>query len=178
MPDNDFSARPATGADLDTPPAGAGFRPAEPLKDAGVAFDPATSGGSSDDGTSGRLSEAKQLVREGTAKVQGQAADKARAYAEQGKAKAGDALGQLSKMLDDAAGQVDEKLGAQYGHYARQAAGQVSSFADAVAAKDVDQLVDDVRAFVSRSPAAALGIAAALGFAVARVVQAGIDDRG
>lgn len=184
MPDNDFSARPAGAADLDTPPSGAGFRPAEPLKDAGVSFDPSKGGGSSandassDDASSSRLSEAKQLVRENTAKLQGQATDKARAYAEQGKAKAGDALGQLSKMLDDAAGQVDEKLGEQYGQYARQAAGQVSGFADAIAAKDVDQIADDVREFVRKSPAAALGIAAALGFAVARIVQAGLDDRG
>lgn len=178
MPDNDFSARPAGAADLDTPPAGASFRAAEPLKDAGVDFDPAKGGTASDDGSSGRLAEAKQLVRENTAKLQGQATDKARAYAEQGKAKAGDALGQLSRMLDDAAGQVDEKLGEQYGQYARQAAGQVSGFADALAAKDVDQVVEDLRAFVTKSPAAALGIAAALGFAVARVVQAGLDDRG
>lgn len=173
MPDNDFSARPAGSADLDTPPANASFQPAEPLKNAGVDFDPAKG----DEGGSSRLAEAQQLVRDNTAKLQGQATDKARAYAEQGKAKAGDALGQLSKMLDDAAGQVDEKLGEPYGQYARQAAGQVSGFADALAAKDVDQIADDVREFVRKSPAAALGIAAALGFAVARIVQAGLDDR-
>lgn len=176
MPDNDTPARPAGAHDLETPPAGASFRPAEPLKNAGVDFEPAADGGEAT--TSGRAAEVKQLVRDNTAKLQDQATDRARAFAEQGKAKAGDALGQLSKMLDDAASQVDDKLGEQYGQYARQAAGQVSGFADTLAAKDVDELADDVRAFVRKSPAAALGIAAALGFAIARVVQSGLDERG
>lgn len=173
MPDTVTPARPADTADLEAPPAGAAFRPAAPLKDAGVDFEPAGAA----DAPAGRTAEVKQLVRDNTAKLQGQAADHARTLAEQGKAKAGDVLGQLSRMLDDAAVQVDDRLGAQYGQYARQAAGQVSGFADTIAAKDVDELVNDVRGFVRASPSAALGIAAAVGFAVARLVQSGLDDR-
>jgi len=177
MADTDTAARAQDAADLETPPADASFRPAEPLKDQGVQFEPDEAAPGSADAPAGRTAEVKQLVRDNAAKIGGEAGDRARAFAEQGKVRAGDALGQLSRMLDDAAGQVDEKLGAQYGDYARQAAGRVSGFADAVAAKDVDELVDDVRGFVRASPAAALGIAAALGFAVARLVQSGLDER-
>lgn len=105
-----------------------------------------------------------------------QAADKAREFADTGKHRATGALDQLSQMLHDAAGQVDEKLGSQYGGYARSAAGQVSSFADQLKAKDVDALVDDARDYVRKSPGVAIGIAAALGFVVARLVHAGVDS--
>ena len=99
----------------------------------------------------------------------------ARGYADEGKARAGEALGQVSQLLNDAATQVDEKIGAQYGQYARSAAGQVQTFADQLNAKSVDELVDDVRALVRKSPAVAIGAAAAVGFVVARVLSAGLD---
>jgi len=169
MPDND-SLRPAGTADLDTPPADAGFRPADPLKDTGVDFEPAAD-------TSGRASDIKQAVRDNGAKLQTQAADRARALVDQGKTAATEKLADLSRLLDDAARQVDDKLGEQYGQYARDAAARVNGFADGLAAKDADELVDAVRGFVRQSPGAALGIAAAVGFAVARVVQSGLDDR-
>ncbi len=41
--------------------------------------------------------------------------------------------------------------------------------------KDVEDLLEDARHFVRASPAAAIGVAAALGFAVARLVQAGVE---
>ncbi len=109
--------------------------------------------------------------------LQQQAADKVRTFAEDGKARAGGALDQFAQMLIDAAGQVDEKLGAQYGDYARSAASSVQGFADAVRDKDVDEFADDVRGYVRKSPAAAIGVTAALGFALARMVHAGLDQR-
>ena len=115
-------------------------------------------------------------LKDGVSKYGAQAADKARAFADTGKARATGALDQLSQMLHDAAGQVDEKLGSQYGDYARTAAGQVASFADQLKAKDVDSIVDDARDYVRKSPGVAVGIAAALGFVVARLVQSGIDS--
>lgn len=114
-------------------------------------------------------------LKDSAAKYGTQAADKARAFADMGKDRATDALGQLSQLLTDAAGQVDEKLGAQYGDYARTAAGQVSTFADQLKAKDVDAIVDEARGYIRKSPGVAIGIAATLGFVLARVVQAGID---
>jgi ElaB/YqjD/DUF883 family membrane-anchored ribosome-binding protein len=104
-----------------------------------------------------------------------QAADKARSFAEDGKTRAGEALDQIAQLLTDAAGQVDDKLGAQYGGYARTAADSVSGFADQVKAKDIDALIEDATALVRKSPAIAIGAAAAVGFVVARLVQSGVD---
>jgi len=123
------------------------------------------------------LADAKQSVKEGATKVQQQAVDKVYALAGDGKAKAGSALDQVAQLLNDAAGQVDEKLGSQYGQYARSAADSVTSLSGAIKDKDVEELLDDARAFVAKSPAVAIGIAAALGFVLARVVQSGIETR-
>lgn len=162
--------KPMTDADAETPPATTEFQPAAPLKDAGVEFEAAG------DKDPGRAADAKQAIRDNAGKLGQQAADKLRLVADDGKAKASGALGQLSQLLGDAAGQVDDKLGGQYGQYARTASAQVQGFADAVRDKDVDELLEDARAFVRKSPAVAIGVAAALGFAVARLVQAGVDD--
>lgn len=123
------------------------------------------------------LADAKQSVKDGAGKIQQQAVDKVYALAGDGKAKAGSALDQVAQLLTDAAGQVDEKLGDQYGQYARSAADAVTSLSGAIKDKNVDELIDDARAFVTKSPAVAIGIAAALGFVVARVVTAGVDTQ-
>ena len=124
---------------------------------------------------SGKTTDAKQAIKDGASKYGAQAADKARTFAEDGKARASVALEQIAQLLTDAAGQVDEKLGSQYGGYARNAADSVSGFADQVKAKDIDELFDDARELVRKSPAIAVGAAAAIGFVVARLVQSGVD---
>jgi len=124
---------------------------------------------------SGKTTDAKQAIKDGASKYSAQAADKARTFAEDGKARASGALEQIAQLLTDAAGQVDEKLGSQYGGYARNAADSVSGFADQVKAKDIDELFDDARELVRKSPAIAVGAAAAIGFVVARLVQSGVD---
>jgi ElaB/YqjD/DUF883 family membrane-anchored ribosome-binding protein len=133
-----------------------------------------------DTGTDGetaapKTTDAKQLIQDNATKYSQQATDKVRTFAEDGKARASGALEQLAQLLTDAAGQVDEKLGAQYGGYARTAADTVSGYADQVKAKDVDALFDDARELVRKSPAIAVGAAAAVGFVIARLVQSGVD---
>lgn len=118
---------------------------------------------------------AAQTLKDEAGKIGRQATDSARGYVDTGKAKATGALDEFSKMIDEAASTVDEKLGAQYGDYARSAAQSLSGFSDQLRSKEVDELLDDVRGFVRKSPAVAVGIAAALGFVVARVVKSGID---
>jgi len=127
--------------------------------------------------TGAKVDEAKSAIRDNAGKVTQQASEKVRAFAEQGKERAGGALDQLSQLLTDAASQVDEKLGAQYGNYARQVATSVHGFSDQVLSKDVDDLVDDARALVRRSPGVAIGAAAAIGFVLARLIQAGLDEQ-
>ncbi len=169
MAENDL--QPISDGDITPPPADTTFTPSEPLKNAGVDFDPA-------DGATGggKTEQVKQTVKDYSSKYGTQATDKIRTLADTGKERAVGGLDQLSQMINDAAGQVDEKLGAQYGEYARTAAGAVSNLSEQIKGKDVDQLLDEAREFVRKSPGVAVGVAAALGFAVARVVQSGIDS--
>lgn len=163
MSDNDTNTNPMTDADVDAAPAASAVEPAKGpvLDDGGAATTPT------------------QTLKDNAGKYSAQAADKVRQFADTGKDRATEALGQFSTMLSDAAGQVDERLGSQYGDYARNAAGTVQSYADQLQAKNVDELIGDARAFVQKSPAMAVGIAAAIGFALARVVQSGLDgDKG
>ena len=173
--------QPLDDGGITPPPAGADFTPAAPLKDAGVEFSPASEGGTAGNqgGSTGgsTLANAKQTVLDKTADARGQATDKARGFAEDGKARATSALGQLSQMLTDAAGQVDEKLGDQYGQYARAAADRVQGYSTALDEKSIDELVADARALVQKSPAVAIGAAAAIGFVIARVLTSGLDQR-
>lgn len=105
-----------------------------------------------------------------------QATDKIKSAANRGRETAGGAMGDLASMVDDVAKSIDEKLGVQYGDYARKAAGAVNGVADTLNTKDVDALMDDAREFVRKKPAVALGIAAAVGFALTRLIKAGDDE--
>ena len=194
MAENDTTPTPMTDADINAAPAGTAFEPAAPLKDAGVEFsaeggtlggdraDGAGTGNAGQQGGSGETgggiaSDPKQAVREGVSNISQQVTDKARSLIDEGKSRATGALDQLVQMLNDAAGQVDEKLGGQYGDYARNAATSVQGFADTVRNKDADALMEDARGFVRQSPTVVIGVAAALGFAAARLVQSGLDDQ-
>jgi len=134
-----------------------------------------TAAGVTDDAAVSKADQAKQTVKDYSSKYGAQATDRIRSFADTGKERAVGGLDQLSQLITDAAAQVDEKLGAQYGDYARTAAGAVNTFSEQLKAKDADELLDEAREFVRKSPGVAVGVAAALGFAVARLVQSGID---
>ncbi|MFL9841794.1 hypothetical protein ABS767_12530 [Sphingomonas sp. ST-64] len=151
--------------DTSSTPASDTLVASEPLKGAGTA---------GDDGKRG----AGAFVREEASKFAGQAGDKARSFADTGKEKATGALDEFSTMMRDAAGSVDERLGEQYGQYARSAADQISGLADSLRGKQVDDLLDDAREFVKKSPAVAVGIAAGVGFVLARLLKSGLDAAG
>lgn len=124
-----------------------------------------------------KTAEAKQAIKDNASKYGAQATDKVRSFADTGKQKAGETLNQVSTLIDEAATQVDERLGAQYGDYARSAATQLSAFSTKVQDTDIDVLIDEARDFVRKSPVVAIGVAAALGFVAARLVQSGIDTK-
>lgn len=105
-----------------------------------------------------------------------QAKDAARGAANSAKNTTGDALHGLSKLISDTAETVDSKLGAQYGDYARRAAEAVSGAAKSLDDKDVDQLAEDARNFVRKSPAVAIGAAAIVGFVLMRMMRGSGDD--
>lgn len=105
------------------------------------------------------------------------AIEKARAAANQGKERTGGAIGNLGKLIDDSAQTLDENVGEKYGDYARSAADAVSTFAEKIDEKNVDEMVEDARQFVRKSPAVAIGAAAVVGFLISRLIKSGMDDR-
>lgn len=123
-----------------------------------------------------RTRKVKAKIKEEASNLKGKAADTARDYANQGKAKATSALGEVSSAMEDAAGDVDSRFGEQYGEYARMAASAVSGFASRLESKDVDDLLRDAEDLVRKSPVVAIGIAAVAGFAIARLIKSGFSD--
>lgn len=101
----------------------------------------------------------------------GQAKDKGAALAVEGKARASDALSTLGKTISETAPSIDEKLGVQYGDYARTAARSIQEAAARLEAKDLGELGDDAREFVKKSPGVAIGVAAVAGFVIARMLS-------
>jgi hypothetical protein len=120
-------------------------------------------------------STAAATLKDSAHKLRQQATGKARTYAEDGKAKAGGALDEFSRLMDNAATSVDDSLGRQYGDYARSAAKAIAGFSDQLKARNIDDLIEDLRNFTRKSPAVAVGTAAALGFVLARLVKSGLD---
>ena len=127
------------------------------------------SGGGGDGG--GNITD--QLRTQAT-QLRGQAGERIRDFADGGKTRASDALEELSRVFVDTAETIDERLGGDYGNYARKAADAVSDFADTLRRKEVDELYTDVTNAVRKSPGVAIGIAAVAGFALARVVKSGL----
>ena len=117
-------------------------------------------------------------VRDQVANLRGQAGDRVRGLADDGKNRASSLLDEVSGVIADAARSVDERLGEDSGRYAHRAADSLSGFAGKVRDKNVDDLLDDTRDFIRKSPAVAIGIAAVAGFALLRVIKTGLDDVG
>ena len=125
-----------------------------------------------------------EKVRSGSDKLSEQAADKARGFVGQGIERSAEALANVGKLVGDTASGLDERLGEEYGDYARRAAETLENTANRLASKDPDELIDDTREFIRKSPGVALAGAAIVGFALARLVKSGLsrddddDDRG
>ena len=128
--------------------------------------------------TSGSFSRERAVnsLRSGSDKLSGQAADKARGLVGQGLERGSEALANVSKLIGDTAAGLDERLGSQYGDYARKAATTIEDTANKLASKDADELIEDTRGFVRKSPGVALAGAAVLGFALVRLVKSGLDQ--
>lgn len=129
--------------------------------------------GSASDGNAPRSTA--DTIREKASELGAEAADRARAFAGEGKERATGALDEVAKMFESAATDVDSRLGEQYGQYARSAAQGISSFSESLRGKEVDDLIDNATAFVKKSPVIAVGAAAAVGFVLARLIKSGID---
>lgn len=129
-------------------------------------------------GAGSAFDSARRAFSETAASFTGQAESRVRDYTVQGKDRAVEALDNVAGLVGDAAAQVSEKLGDQYGGYIQQAADAVSGLATTLRDKDADELIDDARNVVRTSPAVAIAAAAAVGFLVARVVKSGLTPKG
>jgi ElaB/YqjD/DUF883 family membrane-anchored ribosome-binding protein len=135
-----------------------------------------TTGGGDDQPGGGQGGVVEQL-RGQASTLRDQAGGRVREFAEGGKTRASDALTDLARVVADTADSIDERLGGDYGDYARRASDAVSGFADSLRNKDVDDIYDEVRSAVRKSPAVAIGVAAVVGFTLVRLVKAGFPDR-
>jgi ElaB/YqjD/DUF883 family membrane-anchored ribosome-binding protein len=164
---------------------------AEPINTGAIATD--RTGGRDDDGDTLTIEDAAVVTERGTAtraggveggladrlrsggeKLANQAGDKARGLVSQGLERTAEALANVSKMVGDTADGIDERLGEEYGAYARRAAGAIENVANTIAEKDPDELIEDTRNFVRNSPGIALAGAAVVGFVVARLLKSGL----
>lgn len=142
----------------------AAFSPPTPALEPTPAIDTGPNA-SGDEGAMG-------FVRGGASKLRSQAADRARSAAEDGKLRATETIDGFARSVHDIAANLEEQVGPQLAQYAHRAADALDEFSANLREKDVEELVDDAREFVRRSPAIAIGAAVALGFALSRFLKA------
>ena len=102
-----------------------------------------------------------------------EAKTKAGELAVEGKTKLSDGISSLGKVVGDTATDIDERFGEQYGDYARKASRSLQEASAKLDAKSVDEIGEDAREFVRKSPGTAVGIAAIFGFVLARLFSGG-----
>ncbi len=117
-----------------------------------------------------------EKLRGGREQLTGQASEKVQGLVGQGLERSSEALANVSRMIGDTAAGIDERLGAEYGDYARRAADAIENAASNLAAKQPDELIDDARNFVRKSPGVALAGAAVIGFALTRLIKNGLSS--
>lgn len=159
-------------------------KPATPSDDLDIAIaEPSNSGALAtdtvtpdDDDTelSIRTATMTDRLRGGTDKLAGQVGEKARGFVAQGLERASEALTNVARMVGDTADGIGERVGPEYGEYARKAASALDDAGRSLANKNPDELIDDTREFVRKSPGMALAGAAVVGFVLARLVKSGL----
>lgn len=116
-------------------------------------------------------------IKDEAGRLKGEAATKARSAAEEGKAKAAETLGNVSQATRDAAEKLRGGRAEPIADYINSAADSIDGFAQRMQSKSVDDLIEDTREIVRRSPVVAIAIAAAAGFVISRFLRAApVDD--
>lgn len=96
---------------------------------------------------------------------------KAAELANEGKVRTSQAIVGLSRMIDENAHLIDEKVGPKYGEYARTASKSMQDAATALEEKSFEELGGEAKEFVRKSPGMAVGLAVAAGFLVGRLFK-------
>ncbi|WP_448585860.1 hypothetical protein [Thermaurantiacus sp.] len=118
-----------------------------------------------------------EAVREEASAFAGRAGEAIRDAANAGRGRAADALHGIAEAVRGLASKAGESSeGGKAADFARKAADSMDHLSEVIRDKSFDQLGNDVRAFVRERPALAIGVAAVIGFALARMLKSGGDD--
>lgn len=126
-----------------------------------------------DEGRSGGF---RGLVSNVSTRARDEAAGRARGFVGDTLKSGSATLGNISSLIGDTVSQIEEKLGPQYAGYARTASDTIQRYASTLENKNPDELVDDARDLVRKSPGVALAGAAIIGFGLIRLLKAGMPD--
>ncbi len=112
----------------------------------------------------------KSAATDAASRAADEARTYARSFAEEQKGTAAAGVRDVSRALNDAADDLDERFGFVAG-YVRDAAGEVDRVASSIKDRSVDDLLYSVESFARRQPTAFLGASVLAGFALARFVK-------
>ena len=101
----------------------------------------------------------------------GEAREKASELANEGKTRASKAVFDLGKLVEEQGDAVDGAVGEKYGDYVRSAGKSIQDTAAKIEEKSFEEMGEDAKDFVRKSPALAVGVAAAAGFLLARLIR-------
>jgi hypothetical protein len=134
-----------------------------------------SSGGSSggDDSSSGGV---RGMVGNVTTKARDEAMNRARGFVGDGLKSGSATLGNVANIIEDTIEQIGERLGPQYADYARTASTTINRYATTLENKNPDELVDDARELIRKSPGVALTGAAIIGFGLVRLLKVGMPQ--
>lgn len=130
----------------------------------------------SDDDGSASNGGIRGMVSNVTGKAKDEALGRARGFVGEGLKSGSTTLGSIAGIIEDTVEQIGERLGPQYGDYAKSASSTIQRYASTLESKDPDELVDDARALIRKSPAVAITGAAILGFGLVRLLKAGLPE--
>ena len=148
--------------------------------DSSDATDALITGGGTDTGSSGSSEGDRQGIRgmisNAGGKLRDEGKSRARGLVSQGLERGSSTLTNISGIVDDTVQQIEDRLGPQYGDYARKTSQALNRYATTLQNKDPDELVDDARELIRKSPGVALAGAAILGFGLVRLLKAGLEE--
>lgn len=140
--------------------------------------DTGSSGGESDSSSSSSSGGIRGIVGNVGTKAKTEAANRARTLVGDSLKSGSTTLGNVANIIEDTVEQIGERLGPQYADYARTASETINRYASTLENKNPDELVDDARELIRKSPGIAVTGAAILGFGLVRLVKAGIPEEG
>jgi len=150
--------------------------------DSSDATDALITGSGSDTGRGGSTGNGNErqgvrgMISNAGTKLRDEGKTRARSLVGQGLERGSSTLSNISSIVDDTAQEIADRLGPQYGDYARKTSQALNRYATTLQNKNPDELVDDAREMIRKSPGVALAGAAIVGFGLVRLVKAGLEE--